>query len=386
MAGTLTGVAGTVEVMKRGATDWVQATNDMKISSGDQLNTGIDGKATLNFENTVTDVKPLTQFTVGRAMESDKEYTTEMFLSVGKLVTKADKNSGKLNKFSVTTPSAVAGIRGTTQEIGYGAGFGTECHIEDGVGAMTPVSPDKLPPAVQMCLGVGPAVEAAAGGGEAKGAEGGAGAPGTGGGPGSEAAPGAGAGEGQSAAANVADALDQWLGATFDKEVEAEPGAAAGAEEKSAGGEEKSAPGQEESPGAGPEVSGGDDPTALLEAASSAGEEIQIEDGQDASVSSDPTDLEAVVTPTENLVIEAVTDIAPAGAPDAVVEANTLSTDVVDEPVSESAVDASTSDEATQQLIDDISDGSSEEGAGSGGGSGSSEEEDLFGQPPSKPD
>ncbi|OGH60323.1 MAG: hypothetical protein A3G34_09780 [Candidatus Lindowbacteria bacterium RIFCSPLOWO2_12_FULL_62_27] len=351
LIGTIAESAGAVEVLKRGSTEWVRVTVGTKVGTGDQINTGIDGRAVLKFDNSATEIRPLTQFVVGRAMQDDKEFTTEMFLQVGKLVNSVDKESGKKNKFTVTTPTAVAGIRGTQQEIGFGEGFGTECKIEDGEGYMAPVQAEKLPPAVQMALGVGPAAAAApaglAAGGEPR-AE--AGAPGAGGPPGaggavSEAATGA-AGGGQATAEAVAAALDNWLQASFDDKVAGEEG---GAEEAPA----------EEIP---------------LEEAQG-GEEIVIGDGEEAGVR-DPDDVEGNVDPLDVILVQSVTNITSAAASEAEQEAALISTEVSDVPASETALDEA--EKAAEEVAKDV-------GQTTGDGTTTAELEDLFGNPPAHP-
>lgn len=164
LTGKLMGVSGEVEVQKRGSAQWVRASNGMTVNPGDQINTGLTGRASLTFKNSVTEINPLTQFVVGRVFEDNKNVNTEIFLQVGKVVSVVDPRSAKANKFTVTTPTAVAGIRGTRQECSYSKGFGTEVKIRDGAGYVAPVRSDKLPPAVQSMLGIAPAGGGRAGG------------------------------------------------------------------------------------------------------------------------------------------------------------------------------------------------------------------------------
>ena len=160
MVGKFSKLQGTVEVQKFGTQKWVTATEGMAIGSGDQVAAGIDGKAQIIFANSKTDVEPLAQFSVGRNFETKENYSTEIFLKVGKLVADVDKKSGKTNKFTVTTPSSVAGIRGTVLEAAYTPGVGAVNTISEGAGYVMPVQPDKLPPAIQQILNIPPPVEA----------------------------------------------------------------------------------------------------------------------------------------------------------------------------------------------------------------------------------
>lgn len=351
MVGTLSDATGVVEIMKRGAAEWIRASNGAKVGTGDQINTGIDGKALLKFENSTTEIRPLTQFTVGRAMESDKEFSTEMFLSVGKLVSKANQVGAKTNRFTVTTPSAVAGIRGTVQEIGCDAAFGTTCEIEDGVGSLKQIDAAQLPPAVQMALGINPPPGGPPSGGpDAGGPEGAA----KGAGPAvSEAATAAAAEDPKTAAAAVSAALDQWLEASFDNQVAAEEG---GAE-------------------AGLEAAPDEAAAASIDEIAGAGEEILIDDGQSAAVLEDPTSFDAVIAPADVILEEAVTDITAAGTTDAEQEAALSTTDISDAPPSELAVEVAADETLTQQLLQ-----TTVQDLG-----GTAAEVDLFGQPPPHP-
>ncbi len=293
MVGKLSGVSGDVEVLKRGTTEWLDAANGMDIATGDQINSGIDGSAMLEFSNSKVEVKPLTQFTVGRAMEDKGQFITELYLAGGALSSKVDKNSGKMNKFSVTTPSAVCGVRGTVQDLSYEEGFGTEVAIKDGEGYTTPQDPENLPDAVQAVLGIAPAAEE----GATAGATGGA-----------AAEPGAAGSEAATAeagpAAEPAAQFDAWLEQNFDAQVEGGGAAAAGAEE----------------------------PMPIMDENSGGEEAITIADGEEASVI-DPTSEGGVSTPDEIIQDDAFTDVLPASANDAELEAADISPDgTADEP------------------------------------------------------
>ncbi len=159
MVGKFSKIEGTVEVQKFGTQEWVQAKEGMEIGSGDQVASGVDGKAQIAFANSKTDVEPLAQFSVGRNYETKDQFFSEVFLQVGKIKSDVDKKSGKANKFTVTTPSSVAGIRGTVLECAYTPGVGAVNTISEGAGYVAPVQADKLPPAIQQILNIPPSAE-----------------------------------------------------------------------------------------------------------------------------------------------------------------------------------------------------------------------------------
>ena len=156
MAGRLTGVKGNVEVQKRGAEEWTAATDGMEIQPGDRINAGFNGRAVLEFENSRTEIRPVTQFVVGRAFTTNDLHYTELFLQVGKVLSEVNPNNGKQNRFNVTSPVAVAGVRGTKQEVRFAPAVGMDVKIHEGHGVVSPVSADKLPPAVQQLLQIAP--------------------------------------------------------------------------------------------------------------------------------------------------------------------------------------------------------------------------------------
>lgn len=156
MTGVLTDVTGNVEIMRRGEKQWQKAAKGMPIKPGDKISTGISGSAVLSFENSLTEITPMTQFVIGRTVEDSQKFYTELFLQVGKVVTEVNAKSGKQNRFNVTTPSAVAGIRGSKQEVGHFPQTGTEMKMLEGHGFMAPQDPNKLPGAMKEVLGLSP--------------------------------------------------------------------------------------------------------------------------------------------------------------------------------------------------------------------------------------
>ena len=156
--GVLTGIKGSGEVKKRGEKEWIDAYDKMKISSGDMVSTGIDGKATMLFKNSETKIQPLTQFAIGRSAVQESEMYTELFLLSGKISSHVFKTklTGIKNKFNVVTPTAVVGVRGTIQTVEAYPGMGPTADIKDGKGYAAPLPADKFPPAVLELLGLLP--------------------------------------------------------------------------------------------------------------------------------------------------------------------------------------------------------------------------------------
>ncbi len=139
MKGAIEQIKGNVEVMKRGTTEWIQAGDGMVIERGDRISSGVTGSAVLRYENSITEISAMTSFTVNSASKDDAAFKTNLFLQVGKLIAEVDHNSGKKNKFTVTTPSSVAGIRGSRMAVRENVQTGTEVTVEKGQGYAAPV-------------------------------------------------------------------------------------------------------------------------------------------------------------------------------------------------------------------------------------------------------
>lgn len=152
--GYLAGIKGEVEIKRRGAEDWIKAADGMVVKPGDQLNSGIDGRGMLVLKDSKTEIFPLSQFVIGRCVESEKENYTELFLQVGKISAQVNKMEGGKNKFNIVTPTAVAGVRGTRMQVSHFPKMGTDVKIRDGAGVVSPVNARSLPPAVQQILGI----------------------------------------------------------------------------------------------------------------------------------------------------------------------------------------------------------------------------------------
>ncbi len=152
--GQLTQIKGSVEIKKRGGQDWIAAYEGMKVDPGDQIASGIDGQAVLVLKNSKTDIMPLTQFVVGRLVETQKENYTELFLQVGNGAAEVPKKTQQANKFNIITPTTVAGVRGTRMNVSHFPMGGTQVKVRDGSAFVSLVSAKNLPAAALPILGI----------------------------------------------------------------------------------------------------------------------------------------------------------------------------------------------------------------------------------------
>lgn len=113
------GITGTAEFQKAGAGAWAPLTQGTVLQETDVVKTGPNSTCSLTFigmSNAAVDVKPdsvMELATVGQAETGDH---TELDLSVGSVLVKAEKLQGE-SSFQVRTPNSIVGIRGTEFEV-----------------------------------------------------------------------------------------------------------------------------------------------------------------------------------------------------------------------------------------------------------------------------
>lgn len=109
---------GTVEVMEKGASNWVAATAWMKLGAGDTVRTGKDSYADLKF-NGMGDTA-LVRVGENSSMKVDTYVSSKdvaerkiaLDLSMGDVLVKANKLKSE-SQFQVKTPTSIVGVRGT---------------------------------------------------------------------------------------------------------------------------------------------------------------------------------------------------------------------------------------------------------------------------------
>ena len=116
---TLSGVKGSVFVQPAGGT-FEPAKDGAAVSEGATLKTGPDGTAVLKWGNGNTmKLMPLTLAKVEDLKAEDKGATKSSFsLEQGRVVNRVGKLT-KESSFTVKTPTAIAGVRGTAFDTGY---------------------------------------------------------------------------------------------------------------------------------------------------------------------------------------------------------------------------------------------------------------------------
>jgi len=108
-------VDGDISVIRKGTTDKIPATVGMKLSAGDQIETGGDAEAEVLYDDgNVTVIDENTNITITElSIGEDKDTTSILDLAIGTVKNSVTKIAGARVKFEVHTKSAVAGVTGT---------------------------------------------------------------------------------------------------------------------------------------------------------------------------------------------------------------------------------------------------------------------------------
>ena len=145
MNAVIVALTGEVRIHKKTAEDWSAALNGDVISEGDKLQTSGDGSAEVRLGNgNSLSVEPSTEmlFTSLRYDPQSENYHNEFEVYVGEVLAVVTKLTGE-STFEVTTPTAVAGVRGTIMRVVVeppGAGVSvpqTQIFFEGGRGDVT---------------------------------------------------------------------------------------------------------------------------------------------------------------------------------------------------------------------------------------------------------
>ncbi|MFH1538481.1 MAG: FecR family protein, partial [bacterium] len=120
---TMSSIVGDVQIMPPGGS-WQPATEGGMIENGTEIKTGAKSSCVLRWssQNTMK-LTPFTQFTV-KSIDIDprtKTVKSDLDMFAGKVKLRAEKLQNPNSRFEVTTPSAVAGVRGTTGDVEQGA-------------------------------------------------------------------------------------------------------------------------------------------------------------------------------------------------------------------------------------------------------------------------
>ena len=125
-------VTGTVQYRVKGG-HWENAKLGAVLLANTELQTGPRGKAVLIFQNgSKVSLSPGTLVSLDQYTTGAYGSQTNMSLRIGRVNADIAKLEGtQRNHFRVRTPTVVAGVRGTLEEVGYSPDKGTEVKLEE---------------------------------------------------------------------------------------------------------------------------------------------------------------------------------------------------------------------------------------------------------------
>ncbi len=112
-------VRGDAKILKKGSEDWQSMRKDMVIEAGDQILTGDDSYVDIAYDSKFLNVARIKEKTKAEFRSIEP---TELLLEDGTIFNALDGLNG--NTYQISTPTAVAGVRGTTFTASYDAQLG----------------------------------------------------------------------------------------------------------------------------------------------------------------------------------------------------------------------------------------------------------------------
>ena len=133
--GTVTFVKGDVSIKLKEAQAWQKLYLNDKISQGNWIRTGVSGAIEISFENQFSFfLRPNTTIKITAARKKSAVYLLyQLFLDVGKTISKIKQSTGKETRFEIQTPSAVAAVRGTEFRAGVDPDATTRFEVLAGI-------------------------------------------------------------------------------------------------------------------------------------------------------------------------------------------------------------------------------------------------------------
>jgi hypothetical protein len=135
MVAKITTFEGAVQVMKKGSTDWKNARPGMPLEVGDQIYTQAESFAEIRYTiGTVLRMDEKTKVT----LESSTEKTVKSKSAIGTVWINMRKLVSAGKEFQVSTPTAVAAIRGTVYDMSTTEDSASDVSVYEGKVAVGP--------------------------------------------------------------------------------------------------------------------------------------------------------------------------------------------------------------------------------------------------------
>lgn len=121
-------------LMRLGEGDWEPATEGARLRPKDDLGTGPESEALLEFpDGSVAGVKELTQLSIGTLLATGDSAKIRLLLRLGEIEAEVPRQEGVKSDFSVATPVSTASVRGTRiRKVGYTPSRGFYTELKEG--------------------------------------------------------------------------------------------------------------------------------------------------------------------------------------------------------------------------------------------------------------
>lgn len=131
--GLVTFVKGDVTIKLREVIEWIPLQINDALKEGSYIKTGHESAVEIVFEDqTVLFIKEDTVISLTASRKSIFHFFNELFLEVGRAITKFRSATGEVNRFDIHTPSAVAAARGTEFRTSVGIDNTTRSEVLEG--------------------------------------------------------------------------------------------------------------------------------------------------------------------------------------------------------------------------------------------------------------
>lgn len=158
--GVITYLEGEVKVKRTGDADWIPAQPNMILCEMDQLKVERESRAELILDNqTVMRLSPNSHIVIEKLQEDPRAQREDIQvgLRLGTLWTKVAKLFYRSSRYDVSTPTAIAGVQGTTFQISVASDQTTQVQVFQGVvNVYNPFPQDRLPAPAPGTLWGGP--------------------------------------------------------------------------------------------------------------------------------------------------------------------------------------------------------------------------------------
>lgn len=112
---------------------WKPLVKGQTLAEGTKISTGVKSSIILLIDGTLVTVKPLTSLKIYKNQSTADSRSTDLGLQFGKVKAKIEKVENIKTRFNVTTPVATSSVRGTEEEVSFGAESGMKIEVIEGI-------------------------------------------------------------------------------------------------------------------------------------------------------------------------------------------------------------------------------------------------------------